>query len=97
MAKIGLCIIRHSISSGKVHLNWKSPFQVGTCSKYELLTCPKLAKWLSILRKKMWILWFKYGERNKIDEINTIKAELKISKNTIKIFIITKEFCEYYC
>ena len=45
----------------------------------------------------MWILWFKYGERNKIDKINTIKAELKISKNTIKIFIITKEFCEYYC
>ena len=28
MAKIGLCIIRHSISNGKVHLNWKNLFQV---------------------------------------------------------------------
>ena len=39
-------------------------------------------------------------KRTKIWEINTIKAELKISKNVaniIKDFINTEEFCEYYC
>ena len=39
-------------------------------------------------------------KRTKIYDINTIKAELKISKNVaniIKNFINTEEFCEYYC
>ena len=39
-------------------------------------------------------------KRTKIYEINTIKAELKISKNDANImkdFINTEEFCEYYC
>ena len=39
-------------------------------------------------------------KRTKIYEINTIKAELKISKNDANImkdFINTEEFCEHYC
>ena len=64
------------------------------------MTCPKSEKWPLILTKKnMGIVWFKYEKRTKLDETNTIKAELKITRNvanTIENFIITKELCEYY-
>ena len=40
-------------------------------------------------------MWFKYEKRTKKDEIKTVKAELKISRNAanaIKNFILRKNF-----